>query len=635
MSRNVGSAKTGSLFKAVACLLLGAGLLLPCAVVASDASFRNSGIPRVQDATLDLAGYDDYDVVIPLDGAWEFYWDAWIVTDGMQDARPDALIELPRSWEGLEVDGKQLPASGIASYKLTVKNCPSDLGYIVRVPDSQTTYRVFVDGDLVLSGGYMSKDIDEIEVRSEVRSKAIGEFQPKTCDVVVEVACGYTGGLYMAPQLEEVRNAAVNPTLVSYVQSGVVVGLLVYIAAFGIIAAFRGSSFRADSLLFLCVILLIMVLTGTELMRLRAVKAIGAHFEYVWLIQALMFALLPACLYLCSRHLFGYRVGSRGIRALVVATTTMVAAALVLSVSPRPWHYVVLDAACVAACLAVVAFSLSRAWRGSDADALLFAGASTVLLSSLLVDALYRAGFFVINVSYLLGACTIFYATLMFAVFVKRMVAQERQAFELEQVRYQLKEAEVSLMLSQIRPHFLYNTLTAVMALIPTDPKLAQHALVKFSQYLRANIDAVTNVRMIPFSQELDHIKTYLDIEKLRFDDRLRVEFDVRASDFFVPQLSIQPLVENAVKHGVCKSADGGCVVLSTWTQEDAWCVQVVDDGAGFDASALDLESEGSAGIRNVMYRLEAECDAKVRFESAPGQGCAVTVTLPKGENHG
>lgn len=632
VSRGEETDKANLLYKIITCALVFAGVLLPAAVFSADHSYRTKDLPHVGQAVLDLTGYSDYGSPIPLEGEWEFYWNTWLVTDDVKNVEPDLLIDVPQSWEGLEVQGEKLGSGGIASYKMTVTNCPADLGYIIRVPDSQTTYRVFMDGRLVLSGGQLSKNTNEVEVRTEVREKAIGELQAETCEIVIEVAANHTGGLYMAPQLEEVRNAAVNPTLIAYLQSGVVVGLLVYIIAFGVIAAFRGSSFRADYLTIFCLILLITVLTHTELMRLKVVKAVGAHFEYVWLLHAVMLVLLPACLYLCSRHLFGYQASKRKLGILIVATIVMVLMVLLVSLSPRPWYSVVVAAFCVVLCSAVVGFVLVSAWRHSDGGALLFSGATTVLLSSLVVDSLYTAGCFVVNASYLLGVCAILYATLMFALFVRRMVAQERRARELDQVRYQLKEAEVSLMLSQIRPHFLYNTLTAVMALIPSDPQLAQQTLMKFSQYLRVNIDSVAHVCMIPFSQELDHIKTYLDIEKLRFEDRLQIEFCIEETNFQVPQLSIQPFVENAVKHGVCKKPKGGKVTIRAWEQEDMWCVWVSDDGVGFDTAILRDDNEMSAGIRNVMYRLKECCQATVEFESALGCGCVVSVKIPKGD---
>lgn len=634
MSReNVAKNKVAFGYKMIVSILVTLSVIVPILVISADVAYRQSGLPRVVNATLDLSSFHSYDSVVPLDGLWEFYWETWLVTDGADDAVPDALVSLPHSWEGLAIGEETLPAGGTASYRLLVENCPSDFSYIVRVPDSQTPYRVFMDGELVLSGGFLSRNLDKIEVRSEMKEKSVSESQPSTCEVVIEVASARTGGLYITPQLEENRNATVNPVLMAYLQAGVIVGLIVYIVVFSTIAVFRGSVFRADYFIVLCTILAFMASSRSEMMRLKVFKVVGAHFELVWLLQAIMLSLLPACLYLCARYLLDYRFSRKGVATLGALVVVMLAASIMASLSARVIAVVAFSIMCAILSLFVCVPVLARSWKRGDGDGLLFAGGSFVLISAVLVDAIYSAGLLVVNASCLLGVCSVLYASLMFVVFVRRMVAQERKAFELEQVRYQLKEAEVSLMLSQIRPHFLYNSLTAVMALIPTNPQLAQTALLKFSQYLRANIDAVTNIRMIPFERELSHIETYLDIEKLRFGDRLKVVIEADEVGFDVPQLSIQPLVENAVKHGICKKQGGGTVTLRTREDGNSWCVEVHDDGIGFDPSTLGNGEGGSIGIENVMYRLREECGAEIAFESKPGRGCTVKVFIPKGEH--
>ena len=108
-----------------------------------------------------------------------------------------------------------------------------------------------------------------------------------------------------------------------------------------------------------------------------------------------------------------------------------------------------------------------------------------------------------------------------------------------------------------IRPHFIYNTLNSIRTLIRLDPKAAQQAVYDFSIYLRSNLENMGERDLIPFADELCHIRAYLDIEKIRFEERLNVVMDIQASMFLVPPLSIQPLVENAVKHGICTRMSG------------------------------------------------------------------------------
>ena len=127
-----------------------------------------------------------------------------------------------------------------------------------------------------------------------------------------------------------------------------------------------------------------------------------------------------------------------------------------------------------------------------------------------------------------------------------------------------LREQRLSLMLSQIQPHFLYNTLNTITALCRVNPKLAEETTIKFSGYLRENMYSMGENYTNPFSKELDHTNIYLDIEKLRFGDRVKVEYDIKSDDFNMPTLTLQPIVENAVKHGICSKLEGGTIKIST-----------------------------------------------------------------------
>ena len=128
---------------------------------------------------------------------------------------------------------------------------------------------------------------------------------------------------------------------------------------------------------------------------------------------------------------------------------------------------------------------------------------------------------------------------------------QYRNALHYYQIQKELYEARVSIMTSQIRPHFMYNALTSIAMMCTIDPPAAQEATVTFAKYLRENMDSLKQNSPVPFSQELDHLKKYLYIEKLRFQNKLNIEYDITVTDFVLPLLSVQPLVENAVKHGV------------------------------------------------------------------------------------
>ncbi|MBQ2581184.1 MAG: histidine kinase, partial [Ruminococcus sp.] len=133
-------------------------------------------------------------------------------------------------------------------------------------------------------------------------------------------------------------------------------------------------------------------------------------------------------------------------------------------------------------------------------------------------------------------------------------------ASERERAEKELYEAKVAVMTSQIQPHFMYNALTSIAMMCQIDPETAQEATVTFAKYLRGNMDSLKQTKPVPFTIELEHLKKYLYIEKLRFGKKLNVEYDIQTTDFCIPMLSVQPLVENAVKHGVGMKKKGGTV---------------------------------------------------------------------------
>lgn len=135
---------------------------------------------------------------------------------------------------------------------------------------------------------------------------------------------------------------------------------------------------------------------------------------------------------------------------------------------------------------------------------------------------------------------------------------------------------------------------------------------------------------LISFEEELEHVKTYLKLEQLRFGEDLHVEYCIDAAGFMLPALSVQPIVENAVKHGICqKEEDEGTLILSAKEYPDCFEVVVSDDGVGFIPG--EGQGEGNhVGIRNVRQRLDIMCHATLEIASEPGKGTTVTIRIPK-----
>ena len=192
-----------------------------------------------------------------------------------------------------------------------------------------------------------------------------------------------------------------------------------------------------------------------------------------------------------------------------------------------------------------------------------------------------------------------------------------------------LTESRISTMMSQIRPHFIYNTLGSIEQLCELHPETAAKLVHNFAHYLRGNFSELDNTAPIRLSQEIDHTKYYVNIEQIRFPD-IEVIFDLRSDDFLLPALSVQPLVENAIKHGLMKLEKGGTVIVYSFETETHYFVSVEDNGAGFDTSVL-LDEKKNIGLRNIRGRLESMLDGTLTVDSTPGVGTKVTISIPKG----
>ena len=222
------------------------------------------------------------------------------------------------------------------------------------------------------------------------------------------------------------------------------------------------------------------------------------------------------------------------------------------------------------------------------------------------------------------------YATLLMAIEILFLFLNVEKNIKIREEEKQLKDAEVKIMVSQIQPHFVYNTLSSISTLIDIDPEKAQKALDEFTDYLRMNFSTLTATKQVSFEDELKHIKTYVDLEKMRFNDRLNVIYDIKATNFTVPPLSIQPLVENAIKHGILKKIEGGTVILKTYEDEKAFIVEVIDDGIGFDMKTLDPKDNKHIGLSNVKHRVTTMANGDIYFESEPNKGTKVVVKFYK-----
>ena len=222
-----------------------------------------------------------------------------------------------------------------------------------------------------------------------------------------------------------------------------------------------------------------------------------------------------------------------------------------------------------------------------------------------------------------------FYVLTAFVLIVNYVRLSANLFINYRKQQEKLRNLQIRSTTERMKPHYIYNVLTSIYYLCDTDPKLAQQAVGTFSDYLRSVLNNLDAGELIPFSEEVQTIKSYLRLEEMRFGDRVRVYYDIHTDSFLLPPFTVQPLVENAVKHGVETSDRVGEIVIESFETAEHYCVVVRDNGNGFDVEHFQ-QTKSNFGLRYIQKLLEMTVDGKLSLESEVGVGTIVTVRIPK-----
>lgn len=194
----------------------------------------------------------------------------------------------------------------------------------------------------------------------------------------------------------------------------------------------------------------------------------------------------------------------------------------------------------------------------------------------------------------------------------------------------ELTDSYTKIMMSQIQQHFICNTLGTIEQLCMEQPEIASRLVHDFSLYLRGNFREMNSNVPIPLSQEIEHVRHYVAIEQIRFPD-MTIRFELHSEEFLLPALTIQPLVENAIRHGLMALESGGTILVSTYETDTYYYVSVADDGVGFE-TPLPVDGKSHIGLPNIEWRLKRMCGGTLTMESTPGRGTRALIRIPKEE---
>jgi sensor histidine kinase YesM len=215
--------------------------------------------------------------------------------------------------------------------------------------------------------------------------------------------------------------------------------------------------------------------------------------------------------------------------------------------------------------------------------------------------------------------------------------ARARTLLEMKRSAEDAVRSEMAFLQAQIKPHFLYNALNTIVSFSLDEPQTAHDLLLDLGRYLRGSFDFKNRQRLVPLRKELELTEAYLAIERARFGSRLRVRYEVESGVICqLPPTTLQPLVENAVRHGVTRKEEGGTVTVAVRTEGTEVAISVEDDGAGMSeeartklAGGIEGEGGGGVGLRNIHQRLLRLYGRGLEIKSEAGSGTKVTFRIP------
>ncbi len=584
------------------------------------------GLPDIRNCVIDFSGTDTDGKYLKqhMQGTYEFFYNKWLITDGIENAEPDAVVTVPHRYTETTLGGKRLDNSGYASYRVFVKGLKPGTPIYFLNNNFVGAFRGFVNGELVYSYGSQNKTGEAwSDGEAEVMLTYTVEDE-KPLEIVFEVSSCREGGLTSAPRLMISTRDADPPS--PYLTNNIgfiILGLTVALFAFSFIINFGLPSLRRDYS-FALVMTAVTIMTVFSIAVYWRLLAFMRLHSYNIMIDA-NFIAVALLIYSLLYHF--YRSGAvKRMRPILIAVSAATVAAIAVYIALVGTVYRVIAPLIECACLIGLIYPLIRSFRAEPVrnvtySLFLLSAATYVLCTAFDLMNLTVAGMEQ-SIAYVMIPMILFVIVLYREITVENS-RKVVDALRLEKERDAIK---ADALRAQIKPHFIFNSLASVQHAYEKDKALGDKALTAFSRHLRANVDAGED-ELVPLSREIENINNYVELENMRREKPVRFLLDCADLGLCLPVLSLQPFIENAFKYAGTENADGGYVQLRSRTTPGGHVVEIIDNGAGFDPAAV---KNTSVGLKNASERLRILANARVTVDSAVGKGTRVIIELPE-----
>lgn len=605
----------------------------------------SANIGLVENGKVDLTSdIFSQEKVASLDGYWEFYWDKLLTAEDfktLQRPQIDCLIKVPGSWNDNQAGRMVYPNHGVATYRLTVKYPTTILDPALSIKTVSAAYKLYANGKLVIEVGKVSSRLSEFKGDY----KQIIVDLPKDSqelELIFQVAnLDYIrGGLrdsvkFGSKQILEQQKSVLLSTQLLII--GVVFGLGLYYFILFILQK-KNKTTLIFSILCFITALRAFVWGETPIMLLfpKMPVAYGILINYLT-----AYNLIPLIiLFVISLYPLDYKRNT--VRLILLPTlifNVFLLAPAGLRASLNQYLYIIAFAQMI-----YILLVLGKAVIRKRENSLLMLSGIGIFILAIISDIFCYQGVSRINLSY-----TFLYGNLL-VIIVMSYIQSRQQAnineqlilynaslIEAARLKDKIMATEMSFLQAQIKPHFLYNALSAIANVSEKDGKKASKLIMDLALYLRKSLEFNLLNKVASLDKELEFVDTYFNIEQARFGEKihLRKEIEVQLN-FQIPVLILQPLVENAVRHGISKKRDGGIIIVRIKRIEEGVCFEIEDDGVGIEAHKLEIllsedrKNEG-VGLINIHHRLLRLFGRGLEIKSKPGIGTWVRLEIPEG----
>ncbi|MEN6325317.1 MAG: sensor histidine kinase [Syntrophomonas sp.] len=605
------------------------------AIMALSISSQQSSVKRGQ---LDLSGYDfEKQGIISLDGEWEFYPGAFSMppqpaTGQLQDST-DNFIKVPGTWNRYQANGELFDGFGAATYRMTVTGVEPNKSLSLKIPPQSTAYRLYIDDQLVAQNGQIS--LQKAGFVPEYRPQKVNFTSTASHFTITMHIANFTyarGGMWYVIQMGTLAQIGSVYKLTAYLDSFLLGNYCIMLLLCIVLFLVGQDRIRYPMLYFalLCLAAAGRVLIYGNYTLIYIISSFRTHvvIDYLTLVWfPVIFILLTNSIYL---HLLK-KTFIRFIVSLTLIFSIIILTAPISFFTTFTW---LLELNVLVMGLIQIAALLLNTGNNSrwiiifGTICLFFSSIYDILLQNCIIDGLFLLsplGFYIIL---LLGAIVLARNYAQAIIKSEKALQELRKSNELEQ------QTELRLLQSQIKPHFLYNALSAIANVCSKDGSRAEKLILELGQFLQASFDFNACDQMTTLQKELSLIENYISIEKARFVDKIHYlrQIDVPLN-IQIPRLIIEPLIENAIRHGITKQKSGGEVWLKITTGNEQIHIEVIDNGVGMDqekANSLldDSIKRRGIGIKNIHERLVKLYGSGLTIESTLNVGTRISFTI-------